>query len=132
MILRDRAINIMKLPTSVSAANLNGLIELVKSFVQIRHPRIVVDCSAVASMGKSEIAFLLCCLEEVMKHNGDVRLAMLMPHASAVLQSVGVSHLFETYYSMESAVESYRVRPASMVPLHNAHAAAVQHPEMAA
>ncbi|MEO6911803.1 MAG: STAS domain-containing protein [Edaphobacter sp.] len=132
MILRDRAINIMKLPTSISTANLNGLIEIVESFVQTRHPRIVVDCSAVESMGKSEIAFLLCCLEEVMKHNGDVRLAMLRPHASVVLESVGVSRLFEAYDSMKSAMESYRVHPASMAPLHNAPAAAVQHPEIAA
>ncbi|MEP6755704.1 MAG: STAS domain-containing protein [Chthonomonadales bacterium] len=132
MILRERAINIMKLPTSVSAANLNGLVELVESFVQRRHPRIVVDCSALESVGKSEIAFLLCCLGEVMKHNGDVRLAMLKPHASVVLQRVGVSRLFETYDSVKSAVESYRVRPASMAPLQNAPAAAVQHPEIAA
>lgn len=132
MILRERAINIMKLPTSVSAANVNGLTQVVESFVQTRHPRIVVDCSVVESMEKWEIAFLLYCLEEVMKHNGDVRLAMLMPPAAVALQRSGVSRLFEMYDSMESAVESYRIRPASMAPLQNATASAVQHAEVAA
>ena len=76
----------------------------------------VLDCSKVESMGSSAIRLLLRCLEEVMKLNGDVRLAMLHPDANAVLRQMGISRLFESYDTTESAILSYQLRPFNIVP----------------
>ena len=42
---------------------------------------------------------LLCCLEEALKRNGDVKLAGLTPPAKAGLQMAGVDRVFEIYDS---------------------------------
>jgi anti-anti-sigma regulatory factor len=39
---------------------------------------IVLDCSKVGVMDRSAIYLLLCCLEEAMKRNGDVKLAAFL------------------------------------------------------
>jgi len=123
MIIRERAVNVIKLPATISPASHQGLMRVVSSVIEVKQPRIVLDCSSVEFMGSGEIGFLLTCLEEVMKRNGDVRLATLLPHANAILQSVGVARLFEIYETAEIATDSYKLRSVSMAPLHDGIAA---------
>jgi hypothetical protein len=58
------------------------------------------------------IHLLLCCLEEAMKRNGDVRLAALRPDVLAALKSAEVDSLFQCFETIGDAVESFhRPRP---------------------
>lgn len=132
MSIRKRAVNILQLPGQISSSSHAEILRRLKLAVQSGHPRFVLDCSRVEVMGPEEIQFLLCCLEEAMKHNGDVRLATVTPEARAVLQSAGISRLFEIYGSTESAIHSYQVRPASMAPLYSETAESHQDGEYAA
>jgi len=132
MSIRKRAVNILQLPGQISSSSHAEILRRLKLAVQSGHPRFVLDCSRVEVMGPDEIQFLLCCLEEAMKHNGDVRLATVTPEARAVLQNAGISRLFEIYGSTESAIHSYQVRPASMAPLYSETAESHQDGEYAA
>ena len=132
MSIRKRAVNILQLPGQISSSSHAEILRRLKLAVQSGHPRFVLDCSRIEVMGPEEIQFLLCCLEEAMKHNGDVRLATVTPEARAVLQNAGISHLFEIYGSTESAIHSYQVRPASMAPLYSETAESHQDGEYAA
>jgi len=132
MSIRKRAVNILQLPGQISSSSHAEILRRLKLVVQSGHPRFVLDCSRIEVMGPEEIQFLLCCLEEAMKHNGDVRLATVTPEARAVLQSAGISRLFEIYGSTESAIHSYQVRPASMAPLYSETAESHQDGEYAA
>ena len=70
-------------------------------------------------MDTDTIHLLLSCLEEVMKWNGDVRLASLRPRAEAALKIAGISRLFEIYSTTEAAMQSFQYRPTSVgVPAH--------------
>ncbi|WP_187143024.1 STAS domain-containing protein [Terriglobus albidus] len=119
MSIRKRAVNILQLPGQISSSSHAEILRRLKLAVQSGHPRFVLDCSRIEVMGAEEIQFILSCLEEAMKHNGDVRLAAVTPEARAVLQNAGISRLFEIYGSTESAIHSYQVRPASMAPLYS-------------
>jgi len=132
MSIRKRAVNILQLPGQISSSSRAEMLRRLTLAVQSGHPRFVLDCSRVEIMGTEEIQFLLCCLEEVMKHNGDVRLATVTPEARTVLQNAGISRLFEIYGSTESAIHSYQVRPASMAPLYAETAETNQDSEYAA
>jgi len=132
MSIKKRAVNILQLPGQISSSSHAETLRRLKLAVQSGHPRFVLDCSQIEVMGMKEVQFLLCCLEEVMKHNGDVRLAAVTPEARAVLQNAGISRLFEIYGSTESAIHSYQVRPASMAPLYSEPAAANPDSEYAA
>lgn len=132
MSIRKRAVNILQLPGQISSSSHGEILRRLKQAIQSGHPRFVLDCSKIQIMGPEEIQFLLSCLEEVMKHNGDVRLATVTPEARAVLQDAGISRLFEIYGSTESAIHSYQVRPASMAPLYAEAAEVNQDGEYAA
>lgn len=75
--------------------------------MRINRPRIVLDCSGVRQFDKPFVQLLLCCLEEAMKYNGDVRLAGIPPEARAVLDITGASRLFESFDDIDEAKNSY-------------------------
>ena len=59
-------------------------------------------------MDRFAIHMLLCCLEEAMKRNGDVRLAGLHPDAWRVLKIGDIDRLFQSFSTVTEAINSYR------------------------
>ena len=112
-----RHVSVHQIPNTLCSTSEIELLRRLEMSVANGHPRFVLDCSQLEYIGASEAHFLLCFLEEAMKHNGDVRLAALDPLAQATLRNIGVGRLFETYDTTENAVRSYQARPASMVPV---------------
>jgi anti-sigma B factor antagonist len=75
-------------------------------------PCIVLDCSRLAAMDRSKIHLLLCCLEEALKRNGDVRLAGIPPEAKATFEITGALRLFQIFASNADAIKSFDQRAA--------------------
>jgi len=117
MAMIKRSVSIHQVPSEITSSNQMELLRRLEMAVENGHPRFVLDCSKMENVGPSEMHFLLCCLEEAMKQNGDVRLAGLNPLAQANLRQSGVARLFEVFDTAENAVRSYQVRPASAAPL---------------
>jgi len=117
MSIKKRTVSIHQMPSRLSTNSQEELLSRLEMSVENGQPRFVLDCSKLESVGSSEINFLLSYLEEAMKHKGDVRLAVLRPHAKAILRNAGVSRLFEIFDTTENAVRSYQVRPSSLAPL---------------
>jgi len=76
--------------------------------INVDRPAVVLDCSTLRVLDRPTLHLLLCCLEEAMKRNGDVRLAALRPEVRSVLHSTGVDFLFQCFETVSEAVESYR------------------------
>lgn len=70
-------------------------------------PRLVLDCSYVRQMDRSVIHLLLCCLQEALRQNGDVKLAALSPAAKVALQLAGADRVFEIHDTASHAVDSF-------------------------
>lgn len=81
----------------------------LEACINVDRPAVVLDCSLLRRLDKPAIHFLLCCLEEAMKRNGDVRLAALQPETKMAMESTGAALLFETFESIGEALESFRV-----------------------
>jgi anti-anti-sigma factor len=84
---------------------------LTESIATIVRPGIVLDCSGLDRFDAEILDLLLCCLEEALKCNGDVRLAALHPDVKALLDSIGAGNLFQIFTTVNEAIESFR-RPA--------------------
>jgi anti-anti-sigma factor len=87
----------------------------LQSRIRIERPCIVLDCAKVREMDKHAIHMLLCCLEEAMKRNGDVKLAAVTPSIGELLEVTRVDRLFEIYETQTEAVNSFfrpRIEPA--------------------
>lgn len=80
----------------------------IEPCIEVKRPRIVLDCSKVRKFDRAFVHLVLCCLEEAMKRNGDVRLAGIPPEARAVLDITGATHLFEIFDNVEEAESSFR------------------------
>jgi anti-anti-sigma regulatory factor len=77
-------------------------------------------------MSSPVIHFLLCCLEEAMKRNGDVRLSAVPKTLTASLQTLGLDRLFKMFDSDLEAIKSFQRGAVPAPPLvRNAAANAV-------
>jgi anti-anti-sigma regulatory factor len=107
MTIRNRTLVVEQLPEIVSMKQARAFLREIKSCMSIDCPRIVFDCSQVLQMNASLIYMLLCCLEETIKRNGDVKLAAMTPTARAILKLTGVNRVFEIYDTTPDAVNSF-------------------------
>jgi anti-anti-sigma factor len=117
MSIRKRAVSVHQLPEQVTADTERSFLRDLRQYTEPERPRFVLDCSMVRNMDYAMINLLLSCLEEVMKCNGDIRLASLRPAAKSVLEIAGVDRLFEMYSTAQEAVRSFEQRPISLAPL---------------
>ena len=114
MSIKARAVRVHQVPERTTFSGERIFLEDVRKYGQSQRPRLVLDCSKLQYLDTSTLRLLLCCLEEVMKCNGDVRLASLCPEATAALRIAGVGWLFEAYSTPEAAVNSFHLRSNSM------------------
>jgi anti-anti-sigma factor len=115
MSVRSRTVVVEQLPEISSMGQGRIFLREITSSMSSDRPHIVLDCSRVRKMDCSLIHMLLCCLEEAIKRNGDVKLAALLPAANATLQRAGVHRVFEIYDTTNDAVNSFR-QPADLLP----------------
>ncbi len=108
-----RTVSVHPFPARISPTSKMDLLRRMEMYYENGHPRFVLDCSQLESVGRIEMDILLCCLEEAMKHKGDVRLAQVRPSVLAVLSRTGAGRLFEIFDTSENAVSSYQNRVAS-------------------
>jgi anti-sigma B factor antagonist len=103
-----RTVTVKQLPETLDAKQCSGILSEVESSMSTHRPCVVLDCSRVHRMGSTATHLLLCCLEEAMKRNGDVRLAAVSPDAKMILELTGVDRLFEMFDTNQDAVNSFR------------------------
>jgi anti-sigma B factor antagonist len=126
MIFKQRNITVRQLPATLDARGRKVFSRLLEVCLNVERPLLVFDCSQLSDLDPSAIHFLLCCLEEAMKRNGDVRLAALAPNASARFEMAGADRIFETFHTIADAVDSYRQPCIGVAPATSILESAVQ------
>jgi anti-anti-sigma regulatory factor len=109
------AVRSCEVTVSQSPANLNGVaarhfFHEVDSFMTSGRAFIVLDFSQVRQLDRNAIYLLLCCLEEAIKCDGNVKLAAVSPQARIVLDAKGLNRLFESFETNADAVSSFSRR----------------------
>ena len=85
-------------------------------------PHVVLDCSQLNTVDGPRIYFLLCCLEEALKRNGDVRLAGLTAQAKTMFEAAGADRIFQIFASNADAIGSFIQRGARVEQRQEAQA----------
>jgi anti-sigma B factor antagonist len=112
---------IKQLPETLSGKQGRVFLREVESSMSVDRPFIVLDCSHVHRLDRSVVEVLLCCLEEAIKRNGDVKLASIPSGAEAILELTGVNRLFEIFDTTAGAVHSFHqpvLEVAAELPMH--------------
>lgn len=106
MTIRLHAVTVKQLPEQLSIKQGRVFFREVERSMNVDRPCIVLDCSHVRRLDGSVVHLLLCCLEEAIKRNGDVKLAAIPPGAEAIPE---ITRLFEIFDTAADAVKSFRL-----------------------
>ncbi|MGA7109039.1 MAG: STAS domain-containing protein [Terracidiphilus sp.] len=117
MTLQVRAVTLKHLPEEMSEQVERAFLTEMRNAPHGDRPRIVMNCSSLRGMSSPVIHFLLCCLEEAMKRNGDVRLSAVPKTLTASLQTLGLDRLFKMFDSDVDAIKSFQRGAVSVPPL---------------
>lgn len=107
MISKLRSVTLHSLPEKLNASACRQFLQAIRQHVEGERPRLVLDCSNVLQWNDNVLHLLLCCLEEAMKSNGDVKLAALNAKAELALHASGAGRLFEVHATPAAAISSY-------------------------
>jgi len=107
---------LVQVPEAMNSRQERDFLSELENSMSGGRPRIVLDCSSLRQMDKPAIHLLLCCLEEAMKRNGDVKLAAIPNEASAAFGKFGLEGLFEVFDTTSSAAESFHRLTKSGTP----------------
>ncbi len=107
MTIRKRPVAVMQLPEITGAKQRQAFLLDMQRCIDAERPLVVLDCSNINQLDKSGVHLLLCCLEEAMKRNGDVKLAGLNASAETALESFGAYRLFDIHSTTAGAVSSF-------------------------
>lgn len=105
--IRKRRVVVVQLPAEMDAAAEQALFHEVERCMDADRPSLVLDFSLVRQLSDVLVYRLLCCLEEAMKRNGDIRLAGLASESRSDVEQSGLDRLFEIYDSTAEAVSSF-------------------------
>ena len=112
MVNRASVLEVKELPGVLNASQARLFLREMQGHLCDDRPHIVLDCSRIGQMDRRSIQLLLCCLEEAIKRNGDVKLASVPADARSTLKLTGVDRIFEICDTNAEAVSSFRVPSA--------------------
>jgi anti-anti-sigma factor len=107
---------IMQLPEELNVKEVHNFMQEIGPLLESNRPRVVLECSQVRSMESAGVEMLLRCLEEVLKRDGDLKLAALSAEAEVILELMRVARVFETFSTSEEAARSFNAIPAEAIP----------------
>ncbi len=103
------------LPERVNQKQARLFLREVQPLVTVDRPQVVFDLSAVKQLDAAGVDALLQCMSEVMKRDGDLKLAAISPQAAVILELTRADRLFEIYNTAADAVRSFsRFIPSAM------------------
>ncbi|HUB02547.1 MAG TPA: STAS domain-containing protein [Terriglobales bacterium] len=102
-----RAVVVKQFPNSVEDTEYATFFRELRSYLEGDRPYLVFDFTGVKNLDSVGVEFLLMCMEEAMKRNGDVKLASVSPQLGAILEMTRVDRLFEIFENCSDAAESF-------------------------
>jgi len=113
-----RPVVVKRMPEEVNQREARKFLQDVKPFLTADRPQLVFDFSQVKQLDGAGVEMLLQCVSEVMKRDGDLKLAALSRQAAMVLELTRTDRLFEIYENSTEAARSFSAfRPNAMRPI---------------
>ena len=109
MTLRVCNVEVKQLPEALTVKQARQFLDELESCMANDRPCIVLNCSNVREMDRSVTHLLLCCLEEAIKRNGDVKLSAVPAAAREIFELTGVNRLFEVFDTNAEALSSFHL-----------------------
>jgi anti-sigma B factor antagonist len=109
----EKTVIVMHLPERLKGDEARALLNQLKPFLEADQPRLVFDFSQVSQIDSAGVEMLLSCMEQVMKQDGDLKLAAVPPESAVILELTRVDRLFEVFPNASEAVDSFQHFPTA-------------------
>lgn len=103
----SRPVVVKRMPERMNLKQAREFFQEVQPFVNSDRPQIVFDMSQVRQIDAAGVDVLLKCMREVIKRDGDLKLASLSRQAAVILELTRTGRLFEIYDTSTDAVKSF-------------------------
>jgi anti-sigma B factor antagonist len=103
----SRPVVVKRMPEKMNLKQARSFFKEVQPFLNSDRPQIVFDMSQVRQLDAAGVDILLQCMRQVVKRDGDLKLAALSRPAAVVLELTRTGRLFEIYESSSAAVKSF-------------------------
>jgi anti-anti-sigma factor len=107
-----KTVVVKEMPQALTVEETRKFLRDIAPALSADRPRIVLDCSGVRQLDSAGIELLLNCMEQVMKRDGDLKLAAVSLESAVILEITQVDRLFEIFESPDEAVRSFEQFPA--------------------
>lgn len=108
---RQTQVFVKRLPERMMMCAAASFSREMKPFLQAKKPCIVFDCSEVRRLDSAGAAVLFECVDEVMKQDGDIKLAAVSKELDVILRAIGIDRIFEILDTVREAEISFRKLP---------------------
>lgn len=110
-----RPVVVKHVPEKLRSKESRAFLRDIQPLLTVDRPQLVFDLSRVRQFDAEGVEMLLECMSEVMKRDGDLKLASLSAEAAVVLELTRTDRLFEIYQTAADAVRSFtRYMPYAM------------------
>jgi len=103
----NRPVVVKQMPERMNLKQARKFLREVQPLLNADRPQVVFDMSQVRHIDAAGVDVLLQCMGEVMKRDGDLKLAAPSPQVAVVLELTRTGRLFEIYGNSASAVRSF-------------------------
>lgn len=103
----SRPVIVKRMPERINLQQAREFLREVQPLLSSDRPQLVFDFSSVRRMDAAGVDMLLECMADVMKYDGDLKLAALSAQAAVVLELTRADRLFEIYETVSDAVRSF-------------------------
>jgi anti-anti-sigma factor len=117
----SRPVVVKRIPERMNQTEARKFLRDVEPLISSDRPQLVFDLSLVRQLDVAGIEVLLQCMSQVMKRDGDLKLASLSDHAAIVLELTRTDRLFEIYETSTDAARSFSMFLPNMLRRQNQH-----------
>ncbi len=111
----NRPVVIKRMPERLNLRQARNFWQEIQPIITSDRPQIVFDMSPVRHLDSAGVDMLLKCMSEVMKRDGDLKLAAVSPEAAVILEMTRTDRFFEVYETPSDAMRSFsRFLPGAM------------------
>jgi anti-anti-sigma factor len=111
----SRAVVIKRMPERLNSRQARLFWQEIQPLISADRPQLVFDMSRVKSLDAWGVDVLLRCMSEVMRRDGDLKLAAVPPETAVILEMTRTDRFFEIYETPADAMHSFsRFLPGAM------------------
>ena len=117
----SRPVVVKRIPERMNQTEARKFLRDIEPLINSDRPQLVFDLSLVRQLDVAGIEVLLQCMSQVMKRDGDLKLASLSDHAAVILELTRTDRLFEIYETSTDAARSFSMFLPNMLRRQNQH-----------